>query len=168
MTPKQKATKMLLFRTFIALLIAAFFTWSFFFVMKKDIKLNILTALSAAILWIYLVCRLRIPQIFFDKDREGTVMNVESILLYDKRYMSGYRYQPGTKITVDYGGKRPKIYRIYADKIRPHIFRMGDRVKHFRGAKYPHNLTRKGEVFLCPFCARNLFEDHCPDCKVRF
>ncbi len=173
MTPKQKVTKMLLFRIFLAMLIAAALIWCCLFVMKNNAMLNTLTAAAAtASLFCYLVFKLRILQILFDRTREGTVIKVESITMVDRRYSRGashgYRTEPGTKITVDYGTKHPKIYRVYADKIRIDIFRVGDRVKHFKGAKYPHNLTRKGEVFLCPFCARNLFEDSCPDCKIKF
>ncbi len=172
MTTKQWATKTILKRSFLLLCIAAFLVWCCIFVWKDDMLLfNIGTIAITVALFGWLLYRSRVLHILCGKDQLGKVVNLKPVTLVDNKHsrsIRSIRAVCGTKLTVETDKGKMRVYTLFPDQFTPGIFRIGDRIMLFKGAKYPHNLTRKGEIFICPFCARNLFEDKCPDCCVKF
>ena len=56
------------------------------------------------------------------------------------------------------------------DEIADDYFQMGDRVRHFKGAKLivRANPSENDENLLCPLCGKMVMTPQCSFCKIRF
>jgi hypothetical protein len=141
-----------------------------YFYVKGSIFLSIL------ILLIYL----RISglwRIICDKSWEGTVVNIrceearEPVTFahaVDRTSRGIPKMIKYTVITAELPDGKCKKLRFPCRELDVNVFRVGDKIIHYKGMKYPQNPCRKNEIHMCPSCGRFLNDNYCPDCKFNF
>lgn len=178
MEVRKKIYKKIAIRGIILLLVALAFVAIYFFHLPiiSITKYKFMVIPVTVAVYIYIVYKLKFIHMLFDKEWEGTVISSTSYIGYEPiTFGVAISRRPPKKImytlllvSID-GIKKTKKIRIPSKIIDPTFFSSGDRLKHFKGAKYPQNLDRKDEIFICPVCGKSCYyENFCPDCKIKF
>ncbi|MBQ7829409.1 MAG: hypothetical protein IJ345_03990 [Clostridia bacterium] len=176
MTVKSKIIRKIILRAVIMLLVAAALIAIHvaYYSTLKNARFGIFAIPFFALVYAIIMYKSKLLQMLFDKDWEGKVIKSDLILDWEpitfavavSRFPMKQIFY--TVITVEKSrGEIVKI-RIPAEKISYQVFRPNDIIKHYKGTKYPQNMSRSDEIFICPVCGRTLSESDCPDCKVNF
>lgn len=176
MTVKNKITKRIIIRAIIMLLVAAALVAIYvaYYARLKEARFGIFAIPFFALVYAVILYKSKLLQMLFDKDWEGKVIKSDLILDWEpitfavavSRFPMKQIFY--TVITVEKKrGETIKI-KIPSEKIAHVVFRPNDILKHYKGTKYPQNLSRSEEIFICPVCGRTLDQSDCPNCKVNF
>lgn len=176
MTVKSKIKRKIILRAVIMLLVAAALIAIHvaYYSTLKNARFGIFAIPFFALVYAIIMYKSKLLQMLFDKDWEGKVIKSDLILDWEpitfavavSRFPMKQIFY--TVITVEKRrGEIVKI-RIPAEKISYQVFRPNDIIKHYKGTKYPQNVSRSDEIFICPVCGRTLSESDCPDCHVNF
>lgn len=127
-----------------------------------------------AIIFAFVIYKTKIINLVFDRDWEGEVKRVDTVINSEPITFSvAVGRRPPKKIpytvviVLKDNGKTVKL-KIQSRKMAPLLFKIGDRIKHHKGAKYPIVLTSQKHVYICPICGGWFKESKCPDCRVNF
>ncbi len=132
--------------------------------------------LSIVILIIYLRAS-DLWRIIRDKSWEGTVVNIrceearEPVTFahaVDRTRRGIPKMIKYSIIEVKLNDGTNKKLKIPCRELDVNVFRVGDKIIHHKGMKYPLNPCRRNEIHMCPACGRFLNDNYCPDCKFNF
>ncbi len=132
--------------------------------------------LSVVILIIYLRSS-GLWKIIRDKSWEGTVTNISCVEArepvtfahaVDRSWRGIPKMIKYTVIIAELPSGEQKKLRFPCRELDVNVFRIGDKIIHHKGMKYPQNPDRKNEIHMCPLCGRFLGKDYCPDCRFNF
>lgn len=176
MTVKSKITKRIIIRAIIMLLVAMALvaTHVAYYSTLKNARFGIFAIPFFVLVYAVILYKSRLIQMLFDKDWEGKVIKSDLILDWEpitfavavSRFPMKQIFY--TVVTVEKESGGVYTYKVPAEKVSYRVFSKNDIVKHYKGAKYLHNLSRCEDVFICPVCGRTLSESNCPDCHVNF
>ncbi len=176
MTVKSKITKRIIIRAIIMLLVAAALVAIYvaYYVRLKEARFGIFAIPFFVLVYALILRKSKLLRLVFDKDWEGKVINSNVIVDYEPiTFWVAARREPPrqllyTIITVEKKNGEIIKLKVESNKIAESVFRPNDILKHYKGAKYPQNITRSEEIFICPVCGRSLDTTDCPDCKINF
>ncbi len=132
--------------------------------------------LSVVVLLVYLRSS-GLWKIIRDRSWEGTVTNVsceearEPVTFahaVDRSWRGIPKMIKYTVIIAELPDGEQKKLRFPCRELDVNVFRIGDKIIHHKGMKYPQNPSRKEEIHMCPLCGRFLGKDYCPDCRFNF
>ena len=176
MTVKSKITKRIIIRAIIMLLVAIALvaTHVAYYSTLKNARFGIFAIPFFALVYAIIMYKSKLLHIVFDKDWEGKVIKSDLILDWEpitfavavSRFPMKQIFY--TVITVEKNGGEIVKIKIPAEKISHTVFRRNDIIKHYKGTKYPQNISQSDEIFICPVCGRSLNCADCPDCHVSF
>ena len=175
---KRKLAKMVVKKAIVMLIILLFLIACTISIHELDdyFYVNGSIFLSVVILFVYIRTS-GLWRIIRDKSWEGVVVSVSceearEPITYAHAIDRSWRGIPKmikyTVITAELpGGERRKL-RFPCRELDVNVFRVGDKIIHHKGMKYPQNPSRKEEIHMCPLCGRFLGKDYCPDCRFNF
>ena len=132
------------------------------------------SVLLSAVLYVYLIIKVKLIPLLRDKSWLGTI---HSRRCRKATMIRGVVIHPGNMEDVMVA--HWKVWRddnvfvvlpYETDEIADDYFQMGDRVRHFKGAKLivRANPSENDENLLCPLCGKMVMTPQCSFCKIRF
>ena len=177
MTVKRKISLKIFVKAVFLLLLAVAFCGIFFYyqtILQKSIY-GIFAIPVLAILYILIAYKSKFFTMLFDKDWEGEVLSLdvkiaaEPITFGVAVGRTPPKMIPYTIIIVRTDNGKTVKLTIQSSKIALCNFRVGGRIKHYKGTKYPIILSEKTlPTRFCPICGRSLEASICPDCNINF
>ncbi len=123
--------------------------------------------------WVFLIVVSLLPIVVFkplkvfDKTWGGTIHRIkedEDVSMTYSNSAGGTRKLEFTVIQES-GDVSVIVYKNKAADIADHYYKEGDRVIHFAGTEFLHNLDSTVEEKLCLFCGHTTLDNRCPRCK---
>lgn len=122
----------------------------------------------------FITYKIRIVHLIADRDWEGevksvtTIVDYEPVTLYSSLGKRMPKQIPYTVVTVLKDSGKTVRLKIQAKYMHQSLFKIGDRIKHYKGASFPVVLTSKKNVFICPLCGGWFDDKNCPKCKIKY